>query len=104
VGGQWTIREALRRSLWFTVISAFSYGSGTTIATYVRTTRRQREREKREIYIVQERDRERERDIVRAERKEQAVSICTGNIGCKSQPSNIEMNYCSPSTMHSNTE
>lgn len=41
------IRGALRRSLWFTVISAFTYGSGTTIAVYVRITRQHRERERR---------------------------------------------------------
>lgn len=29
VGGQWTIRGALRRSLWFTVISAFAHSGGT---------------------------------------------------------------------------
>lgn len=43
------IRGALRESLWFTVISAFAYGSGTTIAVYVRITRQQKER-KREKY------------------------------------------------------
>jgi len=53
VGGQWTICGALRRFLWFTVISAFAYGGGTvymytTIAAYVRITWRQRERGGRE--------------------------------------------------------
>lgn len=40
------IRGVLRRSLWFTVISALAYGSGTTIAVYVRITRQQRERKR----------------------------------------------------------
>lgn len=43
------IRGALRRCLWFTVISAFAYGSGTTIAVYLRITRQwEKERERGE--------------------------------------------------------
>jgi hypothetical protein len=46
VGGQWTIRGALRRSLWFTVISAFAYGGGVADHSGLRIARRQRERER----------------------------------------------------------
>lgn len=44
------IRGALRRFLWFTVISAFAYGDGTTIAalcSYNSTIERKREKGKR---------------------------------------------------------
>lgn len=57
------IRGALRRCLWFTVISAFAYGSGMTIAVYVRITWQRREREKKREKKRGERKKEEEKCV-----------------------------------------